>query len=824
MQTQFGIISVIKTKKIYTYMFSKKNILFLLFLFIHATCWLQKITVINYSTNLPIEDVIVENKSGSVSYYTNENGEVFLDEFKMNELIYFSHPSFDREVKTIAQIIEASYVVYMFDEITLPVIDIKPPRENIQEDFTSVRIDEISLREIKLSVPQTSADMLQKNTNVLVQKSQSGGGSPIIRGFEANKILLVVDGVRMNNAIYRSGHLQNAITVDNNILQSTDVFYGPGSVIYGSDALGGVIHFHTKNPQFSQDSNTLFKVNYMGRFGTANGENTNHVDFNIGRKKWASLTSVTFSDYEDFEMGKNRNHGYEDFGKVFNYVKTINGKDSVIHNPDVNTHTRTAYNQLDFLQKFNYQINKNNSLGLNIQYSTSSPINRFDKLNEYRNGKLRFAEWYYGPQKRLLTSLKFESKAETKFSDYFTIIGAFQKIDEDRISRNFGSSSKFTEREDVFVYSLNADFLKKISKKEVIYYGLEFTHNDVNSNATEENIFTGETTPAQTRYPGGANQISTMALYTTFDKKITEQVTVNLGARYSHSFHYSRLSDSSFLDFPFNEIDFNTGALSGSFSVKYEEKHGFRAELIGSSGFRSPNVDDYGKVFEKNGDLIVPNDRLRPVFVYNGEINISKKWMKGERETILLKTALFYSSLTNAIIQDNFTVNEQDSVTYRGDRVNLIASQNINSAMIYGASFDARFSFTPYLQLLGAINYTLGENVTDEVPLAHIPPLFGRLALTYSTKKLQLQFAGQFNGEKRIEDYAPGASSDNPEEATADGTPAWSILNFYSSYKINSIITLQASVENIFDTHYKQFASGVSGLGRNFTFTVRANF
>ena len=628
----------------------------------------------------------------------------------------------------------------------------------------------------------------------------------------------------MNNAIYRSGHLQNAITVDNNVLEKADVFYGPGSVIYGSDALGGVIHFHTKNPTFSTDSSTLFKGNYMGRFGTANGENTNHFDFNIGRKKWASLTSVTFSSFEDFEMGKNRTHGYKDFGKVFNYVETINGVDSMITNPDVNNHTRTAYNQLDLLQKFNYKFDENKSLGLNIQYSTSSPINRFDKLNEYRNGKLRFAEWYYGPQKRLLTSLKFESKEETSFSDYYTVIGAFQKIDEDRISRNFGSASKFSEMEDVFVYSINADFLKKISDKEVVYYGLEFTHNDVNSSATEENIFTNEISDAQTRYPGGGNRITSAAIYTTMDKKITEEVIVNLGARYSHSYHYSRLSDSTFVDFPFNEIDFNTGALSGSFSVKYEEEHGFRAELIGSSGFRSPNVDDYGKVFEKNGDLVIPNDNLKPVFVYNGEINFSKKWMKSEREILLFKLAGFYTSMTNAIVQSDFQINGQDSVTYRGERVNVVSNQNTNSAAIYGGSFDARISFTPFLQLVGAINYTIGKNLTDDTTLAHIPPVFGRLGLTYTTKKVQLQLASQFNGMKKIEDFAPGSSADNPEEATADGSPAWSIFSLYTSFKLSPVFTVQGSIENIFDTHYKQFASGVSSLGRNFTLTLRANF
>ena len=91
-----------------------------------------------------------------------------------------------------------------------------------------------------------------------IQKSQLGGGSPIIRGFEANRVLLVVDGVRMNNAIYRSGHLQNALTVDANALEIVEVVFGPSSTIYGSDALGGVVHFYTKKPEFSKNDKTYY--------------------------------------------------------------------------------------------------------------------------------------------------------------------------------------------------------------------------------------------------------------------------------------------------------------------------------------------------------------------------------------------------------------------------------------------------------------------------------------------------------------------------------------------------------------------------------------
>ena len=801
-----------------------KLIAFLVFIFTLSVLGKsQKVTVMNYTTQQPIENVQIANQDGSILLYSNTKGEVSLNDFELKELIYFSHPSFESAIISISQVIENNYEVFLFDEILLPQIDIKPPRENTHEDFSSVRINKISLQDIKLTLPQTSADMLQKNANILVQKSQSGGGSPIIRGFEANKILLVVDGVRMNNAIYRSGHLQNAITVDANILQNTDVFYGPGSVIYGSDALGGVIHFHTKNPEHSMDTTLATSANAMARLGTANGEQTYHVDFNLGSKKLASLSSITFSSFSDFKMGKNRTHGYSDFGKIKEYTNITSNGDFVEINENENSMPRTGYQQLDILQKLSYQIKEGVNLGMNVQYSTSSKINRFDKLNEYRNGALRFSEWHYGPQNRILTSLKLENKNESKFSDYYTIIAAFQKIDEDRISRSFGSSSRFTEMEDVFVYSLNADFLKKLSNNEVLYFGAEVTHNQVNSTANEENIVTGTKTPTQTRYPGGENRITSMAFYTTIDKKITENVIVNLGARYSHFVNYSQLSDSTFTNFPFRTIDFNTGALSGSFSVKYEEKNGVRIELIGSSGFRAPNVDDYGKVFERNGDLVVPNNNLKPEFVYTGELNISKKWIKNEREYLHLKAAGFYTSLTNTLVLNNYQLNGNDSIVYRGDKVNLVSNQNINSALIYGASFDMRFAFTPYLKFIAAINFTQGENVTDNTPLSHIPPVFGRAALNYTSKKFQLQLASQFNGMKKIEDFGADGT-DNPEEATLDGSPAWTTLNLYSTYKITNSLSVQIGIENILDTHYKQFASGVSALGRNFTFALRGKF
>jgi hemoglobin/transferrin/lactoferrin receptor protein len=118
------------------------------------------------------------------------------------------------------------------DEVVLSVFKRDAKTNRVAERVAVINAKEI----IKLS-PQTSADLLAAIPGIKVQKSQMGGGSPVIRGMESNRVMLVIDGVRMNNAIYRKGHLQNAITVSPNQLDKTEVVFGPSSVIYGSDAL-----------------------------------------------------------------------------------------------------------------------------------------------------------------------------------------------------------------------------------------------------------------------------------------------------------------------------------------------------------------------------------------------------------------------------------------------------------------------------------------------------------------------------------------------------------------------------------------------------------
>src|SRR5688500_9364025 len=218
------------------------------------------------------------------------------------------------------------------------------------------RIEKITKNDVTFQNPQTAADLLSSGGYAYIQKSQLAGGSPIIRGFATNRVLLVVDGVRMNNAIFRTGNLQNVISLDANAVESAEILFGPGAVMYGSDAIGGVMDFHALKPVFP-DSNakTFFKGNVFGRFSSANEEKTGHVDFNLSTRRFSFLTSVTYSDYHHLRAGTVGNAYY----LRPSYVKNFNGKDSTVLNTEPTLQVGSAFSQVNLLQKIEFKPNNN---------------------------------------------------------------------------------------------------------------------------------------------------------------------------------------------------------------------------------------------------------------------------------------------------------------------------------------------------------------------------------------------------------------------------------------------------------------------------------
>jgi len=779
----------------------------------------QKITIVNKATLSPISEVEVTSDNG-IQLISNHKGHVDLSKVEADELVYFLHTSYKLLVQPKSKI--TNDTIFLVQKTTqLPTATVSASlRDDVNVDDEPHQAIEIDLAQIRREKPATSADLLQYSGQVFVQKSQGGGGSPIIRGFEANKLLMVIDGVRLNNAIYRSGHLQNSITIDPSILRKTEVIFGPNSVLYGSDAMGGVIHFHTANPILADSTKWATNTNYSSFYNSNNNSTTTNLNYSIAQKKWGVLTSISYAKFGDFSMGKNRFHKYSDWGLQQYTVSNINGVDSMLKNTDANLQKNTAYYQTDALAKLIFKPNKNLDFSLNIQYSKSSNINRFDKLNEYKNGILKYAEWYYGPQKRLLTSFKTHFISKKKWVNSGTFILSYQKIDEDRISRKFQSNNRAFQIEDVNVFALNLDLNKVIDSAKMLYYGFEIQHNIVSSNAFISDITTKQLFANQTRYPDGGSQYLSSGLYVEYKQQLSPKMLFTTGVRFSYLNAQSTFNDTSFIKLPFNTINLASAAPSGNLGFIYQLDSKYIIKASASTAYRAPNVDDYGKVFEKKGNTVIPTENLKPEYALNGELFVERIFKK---RIFTLGTAFYYTYLFNAIVRSDYSLNGVDSILYDGEMTNIQTNVNTDKAQIFGVSTYFKWRLHKHLFLNGTYNFTKGNDISNKSPLTHISPQFGKIDISYAYKKINTAIYTYYNFRKQLKNY--GGSSDNLDESpNNEGTPAWATLNYRISYTTTNNMTLQFSATNILDTHYKQFSSAISAPGRSFMGGIRLNF
>ena len=820
-----------------------RTIGFLILFLIPFSSFTQELKVLDEETGKPIYNVNVFTEAPYFNSSTNSKGIVDISLVKKKDILFFSHISY--ALKSISkELIKNNFTIYLakqseqLDEVVLSVF-----KRDAKTNRVAERVAVLTSKEIEKLSPQTSADLLAAIPGVKIQKSQMGGGSPVIRGMESNRVMLVVDGVRMNNAIYRKGHLQNAITVAPNQLDKTEIVFGPSSVIYGSDALGGVIHYYTKTPKLSEK--TKVTSSFFNRYSSINNEITNNASVEIGNKKWASFTSISHSDFGDLKMGEKRSHGFNNWGKVFQYSENSNDfySSTATENSDVNLQRNTAYNQTDLLQKFFIPLTDKTELKLNFQYSTSSDIPRFDRLDEKHEETLKFAEWYYGPQERLLISPQLDINPGKSWLDKGTFTLAYQNIKESRIQRKLSSLERSYRNENVDIFSVNGDFMIPLSKNEnrAFTYGFEFLHNDVISDAFGKTLEVlgndiigfSDNFNVQTRYPDGGSSYVSSAVYLGYREDVTAKSTLNTGVRFTRTNLKASWIDQSIIILPETNIKLDNSALTATLGYVYKPNKNIQLNTVISSGFRSPNIDDVGRVREKSGNITVPNIHLKPEYAYSAEIGI-QKYFNDKKFRFGFNT--YYTLLKHYIIRDDFSMYGNSSfdgqLLYDDEMGNIVANQNRGNAYIHGYTASYQGKLSEYFTTNGFITYTKGRTYDSKEPLSSIPPLFGQFDINFTNKKFQLGTSFRFNSKKDIVDFNFTEGIDNHdltpivnENAIEDvdkyfGSPSWVTLGFNSSYSFNKNWKLQGMISNIFDQHYREFASGISAPGRNFSFSL----
>lgn len=795
----------------------KITLLFLSIIIIPLLSISQEIRIVDKETNQGIEFVFIFNLSQTQSTITNHLGFFNLSHFNSTDTLILQHPSYGKAIYPVASIGKKITLKKQAIDLEQVVVTANKWEQNIKD--VPNKIATIRAKEISFKNPQTSADLIEATGKVFVQKSQLGGGSPMIRGFSANSVLLVVDGVRMNNCIFRSGNLQNIINLDANIVSNSEVIFGPGSIIYGSDALGGVMDFHIKEPAFSNKPDHL-NVSAMTRYSSANKEKTGHIDINYSAKKWAAITSISYSDYSDLQMGDNGNNNYT----RNNYVDRINGIDSIVENSDKNIQKNSGYKQINLMQKVKYKASDHLTLDYGIHYSNTGNIPRYDRLIQSKNDKLKYAEWYYGPQLWIMNNFSASITDVSDLFDDLKITLAIQNNEESRHDRKYRNSWLRSRTEKVNAYSTNFDFNKQLSSKAELFYGAEAVINTLSSTGISKNIENNETKTVASRYPDGDNRYQTYALYSVLKYSINNKLVIQTGARYSFIDIHSEFDNNTFYNFPYNEINQSTGAFTGSIGGVYHTNSNWEFHSNLSSGFRAPNIDDIAKVFDSEpGNIIVPNENLNPEYAYNIDFTIKKTICN----KAVIEGTVFYTYLDNAMVRRNFTLNGQDSIMYDDELSKVEAIVNAGNATIYGGSIFAEFKIASCLKTKGNITFTKGED-NDGFPIRHVAPTFANIALIYEKKNIKMEINSIFNDEISYDNLSLSERDKEYMYAVDDNgnpySPSWWTLNFKSSYQINKNFYITAGIENIFDVRYRQYSSGIVAPGRNFIFSIRTNF
>lgn len=670
----------------------------------------------------------------------------------------------------------------------------------------------------RLQNPQTTSDLVGLNGNCFIQKSQMGGGSPMMKGFGGNAILIMVDGVRMNHSAFAGDYNQNLITIDPLMITDADIIDGAASTQFGPGALGGVISIRTKNPEITDSAH--YRGNAMLRSSTANKENSWHADLEYGRNKVAGISSISIFNFSDLKMGTS--------GPDF-YTKPIysefNGQhDSIIQNDDPNVQYFTGYSQINFNQKFRYKPNKQNDLIAHIGFTTSSQIPVYSELVKQRSGQFIYGDYNYGPQKWLQSDVHFTRVLTSGFADTLQIIAAYQTFEQSTLRRALFTSDLYSYTDNIRAINLNIDAVKHFPKnlfKGILHYGIEALSNSVRSEGKLTHINTDSSFKIMSELPV-ENHWYSVSGYTSFTAEVTTKMVFQLSARVGTS---GLTSDyfNPYYQHTFNSYKNQTGYLSLNYIFNYKLNRNNFLYFKATDAYRPPDVSDLGKLYQPlNSGIAVRNQNLKPEANETVEYGYYRTHKK-----ISFRISTWLSNYSDRIQVGDYKIGDEDSVIFNGTKYKTISLVNQDRFKIYGVDFSFNALINKRWDASGAFHYVNSVKSNQE-PLQHMAPGFGNIALTYRYLRFKAQFYSNFQLQQshdRMSDEEIVRSYLYLKDAKGlSYSPSWSTLNLKVVFFVSNSLNINLGLENITNQRYRPYAWGMSAPGRNLILSIYGRF
>jgi outer membrane cobalamin receptor len=632
----------------------------------------------------------------------------------------------------------------------------KKMKSNVFNAAESISI--LNSKSLSLNSQRNTPELLNEAPGVFIQKTNHGGGSAFLRGLTGNQVLYLIDGIRINNAITRYGPNQYLNTIDRFSLERMEVVRGSGSVLFGSDAIGGVINMLSINPEIKQQK--AFSGKISSRIGS------NHLEESLNGR-------ISYKNKESWLTSGITTRSFGDL---------IGGKNTKLQHP-------SGYDEFCYDIKTNIQMNKRHTVQGLLQYVHQKDVPVYHKyiLENFALNKM-------DPQKRSLAYLSYTYNSEGGFIQNIKFTPNFQQVLESRWSKKNNSNLTTIENDTVEIFGVLTELntFKKIGGwKWTGSHGFDLYHDKVNSNRIQ---MSDNNAPISKRglYPDDATQLSYAFFTNHHMEKNKFQVTLG-----------NRIQFLS-LQIPIEKgriINIQPKAWVGNLYVSQALLPKLKLIYGLNTGFRAPNIDDLGSLGIVDFRYEIPNYELRPE--KSAQIQIGYKW-NGPKFN--WETYTYYNRLKDIVVR-----NKKGNDIIDGYPVYI--KENSENGYIMGVETNFQYILGKSLQMIGSLTYTYGQNTSKKEPFRRIPPLFGYVNLQYQKEKYWARLFFQLAGKQQR--LAAGDISDN--RIGPLGTPGWSVINLSNGFNFKKI-DINITLQNVLDKDYKFHGSGINSVGRSLIF------
>ncbi len=627
--------------------------------------------------------------------------------------------------------------------------------------------------ETRRESPQVSAEILRGRVGTFFQQTTPGQGTAIIRGLKGSQVLHLVDGMRLNNAFFRSAPNQYLALVDPYSLAQTEIVRGTASTLYGADAMGGVVQMLT--PEIETGGDWAVQGDAYGAYEHADRGRILRAEGLVAKDRVGFAGGATWQDYNDRRTGNER----------------VRGSD---------------YDSFAADGKLHIDISNRADLTLSAQYVEQPNTPRIDELVPgFGQDEPSSEVFSFRPNERQFYHARFRITPDLAWLDEFEAHLAQQDITDDRRTQEFGSAIRIDEANKSELTGLTLGFRSQAGNQLQLRYGVEIYQDDISSSRRETDLPSGLGMSVPARFPDGA-EMDSVSGYLFGETSPTAALTISGGLRYS----------AFDIDLPQaggGSVGLEPDDLSGDLHISWRASDSLN--IVGNlgRGFRPPNIFDLGTLGVRPGNRFnIANEDLdsESVISVDAGVKIAGNRFRGE-------FFAFYSDY-----DDKITSVPTGAVTPDGRTV--VRSENANQLEIYGIEAGGRYALTDRWELYGVFNYARGdekESGGQEDPADRMPPLNGKLGVVYeSNQDIRLDTFVLFADEQ--DRLSP--RDDRDPRIDPNGTSGWATLNLNLEWRPRNDLGLGLRVENLFDKGYREHGSGIDARGASVGLWFQAGF